>query len=214
MTAYTINFDSIFKFSDEQFYQLCRQNPDVKFESNAQGEIIIMAPTGGETGNRNAEFLIDFGIWNRQNNLGKLFDSSTGFRLPNGAHRSPDVAWVSLERWEQLTKEQKQKFPPLAPDFVLELLSPSDSLSITQNKMREYIENGVKLGWLINQKSKQVEIYRPGQKIEVLVNPESLSGEKVLPGLILNLTEKTLQAQAPSFSYRDSVGNKFPVKLL
>ncbi len=147
-----------------------------------------MAPTGGETGNRNAEFLIDFGIWNRQTNRGKLFDSSTGFRLPNGAHRSPDVAWVSLEKWEQLTSEQKQKFPPLAPDFVLELLSPSDSLSVTQNKMREYIENGVRLGWLINQRNQQVEIYRPGQEVELLVAPESLSGENVLPELILNLT--------------------------
>ncbi len=118
MTAYTINFDPVCKMTDEQFYQLCRKNPDIKFERNAKGEIIIMSPTGGETGNQNIETAGDFVIWNRQEKLGKLFDSSTCFKLPNGANRSPDVSWIKQERWDALTIEEKRKFPPIAPDFV------------------------------------------------------------------------------------------------
>lgn len=187
MNTYTINFNPIIKLTEDQFYQLCRANPDIKFERNAKGEIIIMSPTGGETGNRNAEIIIEFGVWNRQSQLGKLFDSSTGFQLPNGADRSPDVAWIKQERWDALTVEQKERFPPIAPDFVLELMSPGDRLQELQEKMREYIENGVQLGWLINRKSRQVEIYRPGQKVEILDNPATLSGEDVLPGFVLDL---------------------------
>jgi Uma2 family endonuclease len=187
MTAYTVNFSPIINLTDAQFYQLCRANPDLKFERNAKGEIIIMSPTGGETGNRSAEILIEFGIWNRQSKLGKLFDSSTAFKLPNGADRSPDVAWIKQERWDALTPEQKEKFPPIAPDFVLELISPSDRLQDTQKKMQEYIENGVKLGWLINRKTRQVEIYRQGQEVEILDNPTTLSGEDILPGFVLDL---------------------------
>ncbi|OKH18035.1 hypothetical protein NIES593_22510 [Hydrococcus rivularis NIES-593] len=187
MNTYTINFNPIIKLTEDQFYQLCRANPDIKFERNAKGEIIIMSPTGGETGNRNAEIIIEFGVWNRQSQLGKLFDSSTGFQLPNGADRSPDVAWIKQERWDALTVEQKERFPPIAPDFVLELMSPGDRLQELQEKMREYIENGVQLGWLINRKSRQVEIYRPGQQVEILDNPATLSGEDVLPGFVLDL---------------------------
>jgi Uma2 family endonuclease len=187
MTAYTVNFNSIIHLTDAQFYQLCRANPDLKFERNAKGEIIIMSPTGGETGNRNAEIIIEFGIWNRQSKLGKLFDSSTAFKLPNGADRSPDVAWIKQERWDALTPEQKETFPPIAPDFVLELMSPSDRLPETQKKMQEYSENGVKLGWLINRKTRQVEIYRPRQEVEILDNPTTLSGEDILPGFVLDL---------------------------
>ena len=160
MTAYTINFSSVCQMSDEQFYQLCRNNPDIKFERNATGELVVMSPTGGETGNRNIEIAGDFVFWNRQNTLGKLFNSSTCFKLPNGANRSPDIAWIKQSRWDQLTPEEKEKFPPIAPDFVLELMSPSDSLKSTQAKMQEYIENQVKLGWLIERKSRYVEIYR------------------------------------------------------
>jgi Uma2 family endonuclease len=120
MNAITINLKPVIELTDEQFYQLCRKNPDVKFERNALGELIIMSPTGGETGNRNAEIIIDFGIWNRQTKLGKVFDSSTGFKLPNGANRSPDVSWIKQERWDALTSKEKEKFPPIAPDFVLE----------------------------------------------------------------------------------------------
>lgn len=187
MTTYTINLNPICQLSDDQFWQLCRKNPEIKLETNAQGELIIMSPTGGETGNINIEIAADFVIWNRQTKLGKLFDSSTCFLLPNGAKRSPDVAWIAKERWESLTPEQKEKFPPLAPDFVLELMSPSDNLKDTQNKLEEYLANGVKLGWLIDRKNQRVEIYRLGKDVEVLNCPASLSGEDVLPGFILHL---------------------------
>ncbi|MHC5726712.1 MAG: Uma2 family endonuclease, partial [Nostoc sp.] len=162
MTAIAINLNPIIQLTDNQFYQLCRENPEIKFERNAAGELLIMPPTGGETGNRNSEINADFVFWNRQTKLGKVFDSSTCFKLPNGANRSPDVAWIRKDRWDALTPEQKEKFPAIAPDFVLELMSPSDSLRETQAKMPEYIDNGVKLGWLINPKTRYVEIYRLG----------------------------------------------------
>ncbi|MDZ8109531.1 MAG: Uma2 family endonuclease, partial [Nostoc sp. DedQUE12a] len=187
MTAIAIKLNSIIQLTDNQFYQLCRENPEIKFERNAAGELLIMSPTGGETGNRNFEISVEFGIWNRQTQLGICFDSSTCFKLPKGANRSPDVAWIKKERWDALTPEQKEKFPPIAPDFVLELMSPSDSLRETQEKMQEYIDNKVKLGWLINPKMRQVEIYRLGQPVEILTTPQELSGEDVLPGFILNL---------------------------
>jgi Uma2 family endonuclease len=187
MTAYTVNLNPIIKLTDEQFYQLCRENPELKFERNAKGELIIMPPTGGETGNKNSEINADFVIWNRQTKLGVCFDSSTCFKLPNGANRSPDVAWISKVRWDRLTPQEQEKFPPIAPDFVLELMSPSDNLEDTQAKMREYIDNQVKLGWLINCKTRQVGIYRQGKSTEVLDSPTELFGEDVLPGFILNL---------------------------
>ena len=187
MTAFTVNFNSIIKLTDDQFYQLCRNNPEIKFERNAKGEVIIMSPTGGETGNRNSEINADFVIWNRRTKLGKVFDSSTCFKLPNGADRSPDVAWIKQQRWDALKPEQRQKFPPICPDFVLELMSPTDRLTVTQAKMEEYLANGVSLGWLINPQARQVEIYRPGQVVEMLNSPKTLSGEEVLPGFVLDL---------------------------
>ncbi|MEH2294264.1 Uma2 family endonuclease [Nostoc sp.] len=187
MTAIAINLNPIIQLTDNQFYQLCRENPEVKFERNTAGELLIMPPTGGETGNHNSEINADFVFWNRQTQLGKVFDSSTCFKLPNGANRSPDVAWIRQDRWDALTPEQKEKFPPIAPDFVLELMSTSDSLRETQDKMQEYIDNGVKLGWLINPKMRQVQIYRLGKSIEISESPQQLSGEDVLPGFILNL---------------------------
>ncbi|WP_071189003.1 Uma2 family endonuclease [Trichormus sp. NMC-1] len=187
MTAITINLNPIIQLTDNQFYQLCRENPEVKFERNADGKSLIISPTGGETGKRNFEIGIDFGIWNRQTKLGVCFDSSTCFKLPNGANRSPDVAWIKKERWDKLTPEEQEKFSPIAPDFVLELMSPSDSLQEMQTKMQEYINNGVKLGWLINRKMRQVEIYRLGKPVEILDFPQELSGEDVLPGFILNM---------------------------
>jgi Uma2 family endonuclease len=188
MTAYTVNLNSIVSMTDEQFYQLCLSNPDLKFERNVKGELIIMPPTGGETGNRNAEVASEFVIWNRRTRLGKVFDSSTCFKLPNGADRSPDVAWVRLARWDALTPEQREKFPPIAPDFVLELMSPSDSLLVSQTKMQEYMENGVQLGWLLERKTYRVEIYRQGKTIEIQQKPTALSGEDVLPGFSLDLS--------------------------
>ena len=188
MTAVTVNFNSIVDITDEQFYQLCIHNPDTKFERSADGGIIIMPPTGGETGKRNTDLIVQLGIWNRQSQLGEVFDSSTGYKLPNGANRSPDVSWIKRERWDSLSSEQKQKFIPLAPDFVLELMSPSDYLVNTQAKMREYQDNGVKLGWLINPEAQQVEIYRLGHEVEELQSPQTLSGEDILLGFVLDLT--------------------------
>jgi Uma2 family endonuclease len=187
MTAITLNLNSIIKLTSEQFYQLCEENPELKLERNANGELIVMPPTGGETGKRNLTAGAQLWTWNEQTELGEAFDSSTGFTLPNKADRSPDVSWVEKSRWEALTPEQKDKFIPLCPDFVIELLSPSDSVKKTQEKMQEYMENGCGLGWLINRKKREVEIYRPGQDVEVLQSPLTLSGENVLPGFVLNL---------------------------
>ena len=187
MTAITLNLNSIIKLTSEQFYQLCEENPDLKLERNANGELIVMPPTGGETGKSNSTVNAQIWTWNDRTELGEVFDSSTGFTLPNKADRSPDASWVEKSRWSALTPEQREKFIPLCPDFVLELVSPSDSLKKTQEKMQEYMENGCRLGWLINRKKREVEIYRPGQDVEVLQSPLTLSGENVLPGFVLNL---------------------------
>lgn len=187
MTSLTLNLNSVIQLTDEQFFQLCQVNENLRFERTATGELIIMPPAGGETSNRNAGLTAQLWIWNEQNKLGKVFDSSGGFKLPNGADRSPDAAWVKLERWNALSQQQKERFLPLCPDFVVELLSPSDSLRVAQEKMREYRDNGARLGWLINRKSRQVEIYRQNQEVEVLENPATLSGEDVLPIFMLNL---------------------------
>jgi len=192
MDAATVSLPPTLQLSidltDEQFFQLCQNNRDLQFERTASGELIIMPPTGGETGNRNFEITVGLGIWNKQYNLGKGFDSSSGFKLPNGANRSPDASWVKQERWEALSPQQKRKFIPLCPDFVVELLSPIDSLKQTQLKMQEYIDNGARLGWLIDAKTRRVEIYRPNQDVELLENPVTLSGEDVLPGFVLDIS--------------------------
>ena len=187
MNALTVNLDSVIKMTDDQFFKLCQANRDLRFERTANGELIIMPPTGGETGNKNARITQQVMNWTDADGTGIAFDSSTCFKLPNGADRSPDASWIKLERWDALTDEEKQKFPPICPDFVIELLSPSDSLKTTQEKMKEYIDNGVRLGILINRKSRQVEIYRPGKEVEVLDFPATVSGEDVLKGFILNL---------------------------
>ncbi|WP_017651848.1 Uma2 family endonuclease [Fortiea contorta] len=187
MNALKVDFKSVLELTDEQFFNLCQANRDLRFERTATGELIIMSPTGGETGNRNGRLNQQLFNWSDQDGTGIAFDSSTGFKLPNGADRSPDASWLPLERWNALTQEEKIKFLPLCPDFVVELLSPSDSLKAAQEKMREYLDNGVRLGLLINRKSRQVEIYRPGQEVEVLNSPATLSGEDVLPGFVLKL---------------------------
>ena len=187
MTTLTLNLNPIIKLTDEQFFQLCQENENIRLERTAKGELIIMSPAGGETSNSNAGLTAQIWIWNEQNKLGKVFDSSGGFKLPNGANRAPDASWVTLERWNALTSEQKKKFPPICPDFVVELMSPSDSLKETQDKMKEYRDNGARLGWLINRKSRQVEIYRQGAEVEVRSSPATLSGEDVLPGFVLSL---------------------------
>ncbi len=173
--------------TDEQFFQLCQNNRNLRFERTATGELIIMSPTGGETSNRNIELSYQLQGWSRQNNLGKAFDSNGGFKLPKGGNRSPDASWVNMAGWNALTPAQREKFLPLCPDFVVELRSVSDSLKELQDKMREYLENGVRLGWLIDRQNLQVEIYRPGQDVEIIQSPETLSGEDVLPGFLLDL---------------------------
>ncbi|MFM5998426.1 MAG: Uma2 family endonuclease [Dolichospermum sp.] len=187
MTAVTLQMPKSLKFTDDKFVEMVAANKDLRLELSSQGELSIMSPTGGETGDRNLELGGQVWFWNRQNGLGKAFDSSTGFKLPNGATRSPDVYGIKIERWNALTPEQRKRFLPLCPDFVIELVSESDDLADTQAKMREYIANGLRLGWLINPKNKQIEIYRQNQEVEVLESPTSLSGEDVLPGFILDL---------------------------
>ncbi|GAB4294926.1 MAG: Uma2 family endonuclease [Oscillatoriaceae cyanobacterium] len=176
-----------FDLTDEQFWQLCQENRDLKFERTATGELIIMPPTGGETGNRNGRITQRLMNWADGNELGIAFDSSTGFKLPNGANLSPDASWVKIQRWQGLTPEQKKKFLPLCPDFVVELRSESDNLNNLQEKMKEYRENGAQLGWIIDPQNQRVEIYRPGQDVEILENPQALFGEEVLPGFVLQL---------------------------
>jgi Uma2 family endonuclease len=177
--------------SDEQFYQLCVGNPELNIERTAQGALILMLPVGGDSGNREMELGTDLSLWNRQSGLGKVFSSSTIFKLPNGGDRSPDAAWVELSRWQALTPEQRQKFPPIAPDFVIELRSRTDNLGMLQEKMQEYLESGVRLGWLFNPQDQQVEVYRQGQAKQVYELPTELSGEEVLPGFMLTVTQFT-----------------------
>ncbi|MEL7038821.1 MAG: Uma2 family endonuclease [Cyanobacteria bacterium J06592_8] len=174
--------------TSEQFTLLVAANRDLRLERTSQGELIVNPPTGWETGERNRSLTGQLDRWYEENeDLGKAFDSSTGFRLPNGATRSPDASWVSRERWDELTIEQKGTFANICPDFVVELRSSSDRVAVLQAKMREYIENGAKLGWLIDPQNRRVEIYRPQLDVEVLENPTELSGEEVLRGFVLKL---------------------------
>jgi len=186
-----LNLPSTLKLtiSHEQFVQLAWVNQNLQLERTATGELIVMPPTGSDTGNKNADILGQLWLWNRQTQLGQIFDSSSGFHLPNGADRSPDVSWISQDRWDTLTPEEKSGFAPLCPDFVLELRSKQDSLESLQQKMQEYQENGAKLGWLIDRSRKKVEIYRPKKSVEVQNSPNSLSGEDILPGFTLDLSE-------------------------
>ncbi len=173
--------------TDEQFYQLCISNPELNIERNAAGGLILMPPVGGDSGNREMGLGGELYLWNKQTNLGKVFSSSTVFKLPGGGDRSPDAAWVELSRWQALTPEQRQKFPPIAPDFVIELRSRTDSLKTLQDKMQEYLDSVVRLGWLFNPPDQQVEIYRQGQEKEVRSLPTLLKGETVLPGFQLQV---------------------------
>lgn len=172
---------------DDELFELCAANGELRIERTADGELIIMPPTGGETGNRNFNVTAVLGAWVRRDGTGVGFDSSTGFILPNGAERAPDAAWVTRERWESLTAEQRKKFPPLVPDFVIELRSPSDTLAEQQAKMEEYVGQGVRLGWLIDPVDRSVHVYRPGEPVEIV--RERVRGEPVLPGFELRLDD-------------------------
>ncbi|TVP66267.1 MAG: Uma2 family endonuclease [Nodularia sp. (in: Bacteria)] len=188
MTALILNLSPTIDLTDEQFFQLCQNNRDLRLERTAEGELIIMPPTGWKSGNRNSRLTQRLGNWADVDATGLAFDSSTGYKLPNGANRSPDASWVSREQLEALNPDPA-RFLPIAPDFAVELRSASDSLQTLQQKMQEYIENGVRLGWLIDPQNQRVEIYRPGQEVEVLQSPTSLSGEDILPGFVLDLEQ-------------------------
>lgn len=186
MTAVTLNLDSITKLTHEQFWELSLNNRDIRLELTAQRRLIVMPPTGWESGNRNMKLSSRLNVWAEADGTGIAFDSSTGFTLPNGAIRSPDAAWVKQDRLDAI-QPIPEGFLPLAPDFVIELRSSSDSMKDLRDKMKEYMDNGVRLGWLINPKDNEVEIYRPEQKVEVLPRPGTLWGEQVLPEFELNL---------------------------
>jgi Uma2 family endonuclease len=173
----------------EQFVELAIANRELQLERTATGELIVNPPTGSDTGYRNLDIEGQLWLWNRRTGLGKAFNSSSGFHLPNGADRSPDASWVRQERWDALTPKEKESFIPLCPDFVVELRSKTDNMEPLRAKMKEYMNNGARLGWLIDRKNRKVEIYRQNQDVEVLENPVTLSGEDVLPGFVLDLTE-------------------------
>jgi len=182
----TFNLDDVL-LTDDQFYKLCINNPEMNIERSSKGVLIVMPPVGGESGNRESESMIDLGIWNRREQQGYVFSSSTIFKLPGGGDRSPDASWVERSRWNQLTADQKKKFPPIAPDFVLEIRSRTDKLATLQEKMQEYLDSGVRLGWLFNPQGQQVEIYRPEQPVEVRSLLTILSGEEVLINFELSM---------------------------
>lgn len=189
ISRFVLQFSPFLEMNDEQFSEFCQTNSDLRIERESTGEMIIMPPAFSETGAINFNLAIEFGVWAKKDGSGKGFDSSTGFVLPNGAIRSPDLSWIKLERWNALTAKQRAKFAHICPDFVVELRSKSDSLQKLKDKMQEYIENGVSLGWLIDATEKKVYVYRPNDEIEVLENPTEISGEPLLQGFALNLKE-------------------------
>lgn len=179
----------VLNMTDAQFFEFCQLNRELQIERTATGDLIIMPPTGSATGGRNFKLTQQLANWTDQDGTGIGFDSSTGFTLPNGAKRSPDAAWIKLDRWNQLTEEEQERFAPISPDFVVELRSPSDNLADLQDKMKEYIENGVRLGWLIDRPQQRVFVYRVDGSVELLESPETLNGELVLPGFELDLSK-------------------------
>ena len=183
-----VDFSSV-PLTSEQFYRLCNDNPELRMELTAKGELILMSPTGAKTGYRNSELNYQLVGWAKADGNGITFDSSTVFALPTGAKRSPDASWIQRKRWDALSDEEQEKFAPLCPDFVAELRSPSDQLATLEAKMDEYIQNGARLGWLLDPIEKRIYVYRPGRKVEVLENPTHVEGEDVLNGLVVDLQE-------------------------
>jgi Uma2 family endonuclease len=189
ISRFVLQFSPFLEMNDEQFFEFCQANRDVRIERNAKGEIIIMPPTGWETGNKNAEIIIQLGNWAKRAGHGKSANSSAGYQMPNGAIVSPDASWISNERLEKILPAARRKFLPSAPDFVVELRSESESLQKLKDKMQEYIENGASLGWLIDPTERKIYVYRAEKEVETLENPAKISGEPVLQGFVLNLKE-------------------------
>jgi Uma2 family endonuclease len=179
--------DVLEPYTREEFASLTAQYPELRMELTREGKLTIMPPSGGESSNQSSIISGWLFVWNQQTKLGLTFDANGGYNLPKGGTRSPDASWLRRERWEALSPEERQKFLPLCPDFLVEVMSPTDSLTETRRKMEEYLENGARLGWLINPRRRQVEVYRLGKDVEILDNPASLSGEDVLPGFTLSL---------------------------
>ena len=188
-TTLSLNLRPVMELTDERLYLLCQANRELRFERTAQGELLLMAPTAGETGRHNAKLTQHLANWADMDGGGLVFDSSTGFVLPNGAMRSPDAAWLRRSRWESLRPDQKQTFLPLCPDFVIELRSGTDSLQALQDKLQEYIRNGALLGWLIDPPYRRVYVYRPGVPVKCLEKGNSISGDPELPGFVLDLSQ-------------------------
>lgn len=187
--AIVLDLSPVVDLTDDQFYELCRANHELRFERTAAGEVLIMPPTGTRTGNRNLRLTQQLANWTDQDGTGIAFDSSTAFKLPNGATRSPDASWIVRERYDALTEEEKEKFSPICPDFVAELRSRTDALAELREKMEEYVSNGARLGWLIDPLERKVYVCRPGAAVEVLDAPEQVVGDPVLPGFVLRLAE-------------------------
>jgi Uma2 family endonuclease len=184
-----LQMSPVISMNEDNLFDFCQLNSHLRIERNSRGELIIMSPAGSETGNRNAKLMQQLANWTDRNSTGIEFDSSAGFILPNGATRSPDASWIKLTKWNALSDEQKTKFAPICPDFVVEIRSPSDSLKTLQDKMQEYLDNGASLGWLIDRQNRQVYIYRNHKNIECLDNPVTVSGNSVLSGFTLDLTK-------------------------
>jgi Uma2 family endonuclease len=185
----TIRFEPVFEMTDDKFVEFCQLNSELRIERTAEGEILIMPPLGGESGSRELGLASQLRIWAQRDGRGVAFGSSTGFNLPNGATRAPDASWVERSRLEMLTPDQKKKFLPLCPDFVIELRSPTDRLEVLRDKMQEYIDNGAQLGWLLDPSDRRVYLYRPGSPVESPENPKTISGDPLLPGFVLNLSD-------------------------
>ncbi len=184
---FTLQIHPVVQMDDDQLFEFCHRNRDLRVERTAQGDLILMSPASSESGRINAQLVRLVGNWAEVDGSGIVFDSSSGFTLPNRAMRAPDVAWIQRDRWQALTSAEQQRFAPICPDFVIELRSPSDSLKMLQEKMQEYLDHGARLGWLIDPQARRVHLYRPGVEIEVLQDPEVLSGDPVLTGFLLNL---------------------------
>ena len=177
------------RLSDDQFYRFCRDNPDLRIEMTAAGELIVMSPTNPNTGRKNARIISRLDTWAQQDGTGECFDSNSEFTLPNGAKRAPDASWISKSRWNRFTEAEKNTFTEICPDFVIELRSPSDRVSDLEEKMEEYIANGSRLGWLLDPIENRATIYRPGQPPQRIDSPAIISGDPVLPGFNFDFRE-------------------------